>query len=179
LSLEIAKTFVINKLKTKSIENISIHTEHLEGVVNRLKSLGITEQEILIGGMLYNISEITETTFDEIFERFGRKVAVIVSSLTKDTKSPRKVWEETYIKQLMNSPIEAKIILLCSISTRFKEFQRAELSKTKKNKILKKNSHILRVIKNELVETIPKFPKIQDMINGINIILVENKQRKI
>ncbi|NDB33403.1 MAG: hypothetical protein EB160_08260 [Nitrososphaeria archaeon] len=50
------------------------------GVVFRLKSIGITHEQILCSAILSQ----TKSTFDELFERFGRDIAVMVTSITKD-----------------------------------------------------------------------------------------------
>lgn len=180
MSLEQARNFALDRFKTKkSIDEISPYSSHLDGIVNRLKGIGITDQEVLAAGILYSILENSDTTFNEIFERFGRRVAIIVSSLTNDKTIPKKDREIQYVKQLKNSPIEAKIIIFCVISTMFKEIQNSRLSKNQKVKNFKRNSHVLRIIKNDIIESKSKFPKIQDMINGINSVLRENKQRII
>lgn len=178
--LEQARNFAVDKFKMKkSIDGISPYSNHLDGIVNRLKSIGITDQEVLSAGMLYSVLENSDTTFNDIFERFGRRVAIIISSLTEDKSIPRKDKESQYVKQLKNSPIESKIIIFCAISTIFKEIQNSNISKNQKVKNFKKKSHVLRIIKNDIVEIKSGFPKIQDMINGINSILKENKQKTV
>jgi hypothetical protein len=51
--------------------------------VSRLKSLGIIDEEVLCAGWLQDILEDTDTSFDELFEKFGRRIAVLTLSLTK------------------------------------------------------------------------------------------------
>jgi len=66
------------------------YSKHLEDVVNRLKSLGIIDKELLCAGWLHDTIEDTETSFDDLFEKFGRRITVLVSSLSKDTSLPKK-----------------------------------------------------------------------------------------
>ena len=44
------------------------HSNHLENVVSRLKSLGVIDEEVLCAGWLQDILENTDTGFDELFE---------------------------------------------------------------------------------------------------------------
>jgi len=61
--------------------------KHLEQVVKRLEKLGIKDHEILCAGWLHDTIEDTDTDYDDIKKNFGKKVADIVSSVTKDTVS--------------------------------------------------------------------------------------------
>ena len=85
------------------------YLDHLKGMVNRLKNLGISDQEVLAAAWLHGIMEETNTTFDEIDKRFGSRIAVLVLASHKDKSLPRDQVEKQYIKQLKESPIEAKL----------------------------------------------------------------------
>jgi len=75
-----AKSKHAGKLKKSGVT----YSKHLEDVVSRLKSLGINDEEVLCAGWLHDILEDTDTSFDELFEKFGRKIAVLILSLTKN-----------------------------------------------------------------------------------------------
>jgi guanosine-3',5'-bis(diphosphate) 3'-pyrophosphohydrolase len=80
-----AKKFAQEKHKNqKRKDGVTSYSDHLEGVVNRLKNLGVTDKDVLCAAWLHDIIEDTDVTFDQINERFGREVAVIVLSLSKD-----------------------------------------------------------------------------------------------
>jgi len=100
------------------------HSEHLEAVVNRLKSLGVIDEDILCAGWLHDTIEDTDTSFDDLFEQFGRRVAVLVSSLSKDTSLPKKQKEKAYAKQLKESSFDAKLIKLCDISANLSDLKK-------------------------------------------------------
>ena len=86
-----AKNFAFEKHKNqKKADGITPFTLHLEGVVNRLKNIGITNKEVLSTAWLHDTLEHTKTTFDELNEIFGNKIAVMVLSLSKDTEIPKK-----------------------------------------------------------------------------------------
>lgn len=175
-----AKKFAQEKHKNqKRKDGITPYSDHLEGVVNRLKNLGVTDKEVLCAAWLHDIIEDTDTTFDQISERFGREVAVIVLSLSKDHHIPKKNREVQYIDQLRESSFQSKIIKLCDISANLKDLANAPISKTQKNKQIKKILHYLRVIKNDISEKKSEYPKIQEIIDGINTICIKFNQTQI
>ncbi len=175
-----AKKFAQEKHKNqKRKDGVTPYSDHLEGVVNRLKNLGVTDKEALCAAWLHDIIENTDVTFDQINERFGREVAVIVLSLTKDQNIPKKDREMQYINQLKDAPLQTKIIKLCDISANLKDLANAPISKTQKNKQIKKILHYLRIIKNDISENKSKYPKIQEIIDGINTICIKFKQNPI
>ena len=105
------------------------HHEHLVGVVARLKNLGITDYDVIASAWLHDIIDDTRTSFDELEQRFGSKVAVLVLSVSKDMNVPRAKQEKQYVKQLKKASFEAKLIKLCDISAglidlRIRHFQR-------------------------------------------------------
>ena len=133
-----AKKFATEKHKNqKRKDGVTPFYDHLEGVVNRLKNLGISNQDVLSAAWLHDTIEDTNTTFDEINEIFGNIISVLVLSLTKDSKLPRKAREFQYIQQLKNSTIETKIIKFCDISGNLKDIANAPISKTQKNRQVK------------------------------------------
>ena len=175
-----AKKFAQEKHKNqKRKDGVTPYSDHLEGVVNRLKNLGVTDKDVLCAAWLHDIIEDTCVTFDQINERFGREVAVIVLSLSKDQNIPKKDREMQYINQLKDASFQTKIIKLCDISANLKDLANAPISKTQKNKQIKKILHYLRIIKNDIIENKSEYPKIQEMIDGINTICVKFNQKPI
>lgn len=175
-----AKSFAFDKHKnqTKKDKIISF-SEHLEGVVNRLKNLGITNQEILSAAWLHDTIEHTDSTFDEINKKFGNTISVLVLSITKDSNLSNKEKEKQYIKQLKKASPQAKIIKLCDISANLKSIGVSPLSKTQKNKKVKKLFQYLRVIKKEISEERTNYPRIKELLDGINSIGSKFHQRPI
>jgi (p)ppGpp synthase/HD superfamily hydrolase len=146
------------------------YTKHLEDVVNRLKSLGVIDEEILCAGWLHEVIDNTDTSFDDLFEQFGSKITVLVSSLSKDLSLPRKQQETAHVKQLKESSIDSKLILLCDISANLSDLKNNESSKSKKLRIIKQKRHYLTTIKNDLMCD-SNYPKIIPLIETINDIL--------
>ena len=175
-----AKKFAQDKHKNqKKKDGVTPYIDHLEGVVNRLKNLGVLDNESLCAAWLHDIIEKTDVTFEQINERFGREVAVIVLSLTKDQSILKKDREVQYIKQLKEASFQSKIIKLCDISANLKDLSVAPISKTQKSKQIKKILHYLRIIKNDIAEKKSDYPKIQEIIDGVNTICVKFKQKPI
>jgi guanosine-3',5'-bis(diphosphate) 3'-pyrophosphohydrolase len=175
-----AQKFAYEKHKNqKRKDGVTPFSEHLEGVVNRLKNLGVANQDVLCAAWLHDIIEHGDTTFDEINEIFGNTVSVLVLSLTKDSELAKKERESQYIQQLKDSTPEAKMIKFCDISANLKDIANAPISKTQKNKQIKKLFRYLRVIKKELSETKSNYPKMQELTDGINSIGTKFRQRPI
>ena len=175
-----AQKFAYEKHKNqKRKDGVTPFSEHLEGVVNRLKNLGVANQDVLCAAWLHDIIEHSDTTFDEINEIFGNTISVMVLSLTKDSELAKKERESQYIQQLKDSTHEAKMIKFCDISANLKDIANAPISKTQKNKQIKKLFRYLRVIKKELSETKSNYPKIQELTDGINSIGTKFRQRPI
>lgn len=145
--------------------------EHLRGVVSRLKSLGITDQEVLAAAWLCGTINDSVATFDEIDRRFGSRVGVLVLSLTQDRSVPRSEFEKRFVRQLKESPAEAKMIKLCDISTSLKDMRNSPLSKTRRSKQAKKESFYMSVMKSGLAESSAQHPGIHGLISGANEIL--------
>jgi (p)ppGpp synthase/HD superfamily hydrolase len=149
------------------------YSDHLESVVNRLKNLGITDEDVLAAAWLHDAIEDTNTTFDDIEQRFGSKVAVLVLVLSKDKNLPKGQKEEQYTRQLKNASWEAQLIKLCDISANLKDLKSTTWSKTKKSKEVKRKIHYLNVIKPDLIKIKPNFPGIQSIVDGINDIIIQ------
>ena len=160
------------------------YSKHLEDVINRLKSLGVIDGELLSAGWLHDTIEDTDTSFDDLYDQFGSRVAVLVSTLSKDMSLPRKKREQEYIKQLKEASFDAKLIKLCDISANLSALKNYDASKSKKLRLLRQIRHYVSVIKNDLIEN-TDYPKIITLLESINQNLKifgqrpKNKKRKI
>ena len=177
--IESAESFSKERHAGRTRNDNTSYLDHLKGMVNRLKNLGILDQEVLAAAWLYNIMETHNTTFDEIDKRFGSRISVLVLALYKDKSLPRDQIEKQYTKQLKESPIEVKLIKLCDISTNLKDLKNTTWSKTKKTKYVKKNLYYLNIIKSELSNNKTQHPGIQNIVDGINEVILTHGQRPI
>ena len=175
-----AKSKHAGKLKKSGIT----YSKHLEEVVNRLKSLGVIDEEVLCTGWLHDILEDTDTSFDELFEKFGRRIAVLTLSLTKtkfviDTNDnstltltkkktlSKKQREKNYGIKLKESEVDAKIIKLCDISANLGNLKNQVISKTKKRRILKELRYYTVIIEKDLIQN-TRYPKANTLLETIN-----------
>ena len=152
---------------------------HLEGIVNRLKKIGVNDEDLLAAGWLHDIIEDTDTTFDDINSIFGKNVAVLVLSLTKDKKLSKKELKRQYIEQIKNAPWQAQLIKLCDIASNLKSLKDSNWSKNKIKNQVKEKRYYLDTIKPGLVQIKPKFPSILGIIDDINKVLLEHEQRQV
>jgi (p)ppGpp synthase/HD superfamily hydrolase len=160
-------------------DGITPHYEHLAAVTARLKNLGIADDDVISASWLHDIIDYTQTSFDELDQRFGSKVAVLVLAISKDKSLPRAKQEEQYVKQLKDASLEAKIIKLCDISASLRDLKNAQFSKTKKIKEIKKMTFYLNIIKLDLIKNKTQVPGIVSLINGINDMILSYGQRPI
>jgi (p)ppGpp synthase/HD superfamily hydrolase len=134
------------------------------GVVFRLKSIGITHEQILCTAILAQ----TKSTFDELFERFGRDIAVMVTSITVDQTVPKARRERVYLEQLQQAPWEAVLVKLCEISANLKVIKESELTRNKRRKLLTQNIQLLKVLKKNISENQDKLLGLPKLLEGAN-----------
>ena len=87
-------------------------TLHIGGVRTALFNYVYAKQNK--GKFLVRIED-TDTDFDSIKDRFGKNVADIVVSVTKDNRLPKKQREIKYAKDLKSSSTKAKIVKIADI----------------------------------------------------------------
>ena len=160
-------------------DGMTTHSKHLEEVVNRLKSLGIIDKEILCAGWLHDSIEDTDVNFDDLLEKFGTKTAVIVLSLSKDKSLPKKPREQIYIKQLRETSVDAKIIKLCDISANLSSLKKYNASKSKKRRIVRQIRNYLIAIKGDLIKNKDNYPQIIALLESTNQTLNQFGQRTV
>ena len=88
---------------------------HLQDVVRNLRKMKVTGEDVICAGWLHDTIEDTDTDFDSIKDRFGKSVAEIVVSVTKDNRLPKKQREIKYVKDLKISSAKAKLVKIADI----------------------------------------------------------------
>jgi len=153
--------------------------KHLEAVVGKLRYIGITDEIILSTAWLHDVLESTKTSFDELESLLGRKIALLVLSLTKDSKLSKNSREKRYLKQLKESSFSAKLIKLCDIASNLEVIHDSKLSHRTKVKKITKILHYAEMIKNDVFKNIKKYPKISKLIHAINQVTSYYNQKPI
>ena len=159
-------------------DNTTTHSQHLQDVVNRLKGLGVIDQDIICAGWLHDTIEDTETSFEELLEKFGNKVAVSVLSLSKDKSLPKKPREKAYIRQIKEASVDSKIIKLCDVSANLSSLKNTNYSDSKKRRIGKQIRQYVIAIKSDLVKN-EDYPKIITLLESANQNLKQMGQKAI
>lgn len=95
-------------------DRVTPYVEHPKGVMAILRDeFGVAEPEVLAAALLHDTIEDTTTDYDDLAERFGRRVASWVAVLTKDKRLPEARREREYFDGLKRGPLQAK---LCKIA---------------------------------------------------------------
>ena len=90
------------------------YINHPLEVINLLVTVGgITDEKILEAAVLHDTIEDTDTTNEEIAERFGREISEIVMELTDDKSLPKAVRKEKQVEHAPHLSAEAKQIKIC------------------------------------------------------------------
>jgi guanosine-3',5'-bis(diphosphate) 3'-pyrophosphohydrolase len=153
--------------------------EHLKNVVNELKSMGIDNEDILCAGWLHDTIEDTDTDYDEIHEKFNKKIADYVASVTKDTRLIKQKQEKSYISQLKKASWQAKVVKLGDIIANFKDLPNAGYDFTKQKDKVKKKIPYLLAIKSGIISNKKKILKLENAQLDLNELLKKYGQKSI
>ena len=75
----------------------------------------VDDPEVLAAAALHDTIEDTATDYDEVFERFGERVADMVAVLSKDKRRPDPIREKEYFEGLCDAPIEVRLCKLADL----------------------------------------------------------------
>ncbi len=82
-------------------------------VTESLRTLGgIEDQDVLIAGLFHDLIEDTECDYGKIQDRFGPRVADLVSILSGDMRLPRKQRRRDILDRIKDADDDAKAIRL-------------------------------------------------------------------
>merc|ERR1711953_394455 len=73
---------------------------------------GITDADVIIGALLHDTVEDTDTTLDEIEEKFGSRVRHIVDQVTDDKNLPKMERKRLQVENAPKKTKEAKLVKL-------------------------------------------------------------------
>lgn len=89
---------------------------HLIEVMDLLTNIGdVSDEDIVLAGLLHDIIEDTKVTKSELLNSFGSRVANIVSALSDDKTLPLSVRRKLVIKKLNSAPRSVKTIKLADM----------------------------------------------------------------
>jgi (p)ppGpp synthase/HD superfamily hydrolase len=98
--------------QTRKFDENLPYISHPTAVAERLASI-INDEEMIAAAFLHDTLEDTQTTYEEISQEFGNRVADLVQELTSDKKEEKLVGKAEYLTKKINdlSP-EARLIKL-------------------------------------------------------------------
>ena len=178
--INLSKQYAIKQHKGQYRKNNKTpYWYHLRDVVNNLEMMGIEDESILCAGWLHDSIEDTSFDFDDVSKSFGKKIAQIVSDLTKETRLPKNQQEKNYLKQLSASSWQAKVVKFADILANISDLKNSELTKKEKIIQVKYKIKYLGAIKSGIVKNKSKIPNLFEAETSLNLVLDQYDQRKI
>ena len=178
--INLSKKYAIKQHKGQYRKNNKTpYWYHLRDVVNNLEMMGIKDESILCAGWLHDSIEDTSFDFDDVSKSFGKKIAQIVSDLTKETRLPKNQQEKNYLKQLSASSWQAKVVKFADILANISDLKNSELTKKQKIVQVKYKIKYLNAIKSGIIIHKSKIPNLPQTENLLNLVLAQYGQRKI
>jgi (p)ppGpp synthase/HD superfamily hydrolase len=169
-----AKIFA--KLKHKGLKRDNSKTpywKHLEKVVKNLEKLGIKDESILCAGWLHDTIEDTSTDYDDIYEKFGKKTADIVVTVTKDTRMIKKSREIAYCNQLKKGTWQAQIVKFGDILANMEDLKSYSKPMPDRKKQAKNKLRYYNVIKTGLNKNKKQVPNLSSEIERLSNVFLK------
>ncbi|MFM7796353.1 MAG: HD domain-containing protein [Candidatus Nitrosotenuis sp.] len=152
---------------------------HLRLVVANLQKLGITDTSVLCAGWLHDTIEDTATDYEDIYKRFGRKCADIVSVLTKETRLPEPKREKLYAVQLAKSTWHAKAVKLCDVLSNISDLENSGYPKKSRKQKVREKMIYLRAIRPGISANKSNMPGLDKIESELNALLVQYGQKQV
>ena len=89
--------------------------DHVRTVVENLLEMGVQDQHVICAAWLHDTIEDTDANYDGICSEFGKDVADMVSSLSKDNRLPRDMRVVEYVERLGRAAPGAKTVKVADI----------------------------------------------------------------
>lgn len=89
--------------------------DHVRKVVGNILEMGVQDQRVICAAWLHDTIEDTDANYDGIRSEFGKDVADMVSSLSKDNRLPRDMRIVEYVERLGRAAPGAKTVKLADI----------------------------------------------------------------
>lgn len=86
---------------------------------------GIDDPVVLLGALLHDTVEDTDTTFEELSDRFGPEVAQVVKELTDDKSLPKATRKELQVEHASHMSDRAKLIKLADKTSNLRDIANA------------------------------------------------------
>ena len=108
-----AVLYAIEKHRIQTRRDGTPYIAHPIRVAESLRTIGgITDEDVIIAGLLHDLIEDTECDYDAIDSRFGRKVADLVAEMTADMRLPKPERRHQQVLHIKSASRAAKTIKL-------------------------------------------------------------------
>lgn len=122
------------------------YIEHPKAVMAIVRDeFGVDDPDVQAAALLHDTIEDTNSDYDEIKERFGKRVADWVAVLTKDNRLPDARREREYFKGLARAPMQARLCKIADSTHNLRDSARA----AKRTKAEQKARKLLSIYRND------------------------------
>jgi (p)ppGpp synthase/HD superfamily hydrolase len=95
-------------------DKVTLYIEHPKGVVDLLKVMGITDENVLAAGWLHDVIEDEGCTYEELKSRFNETVATYVRAVTRGSLEPKD--DRTgYMTRIANEDVKVQLMKLADV----------------------------------------------------------------
>jgi len=101
------------------------YINHPLGVANILTNAGVTDTDVIVGAILHDTVEDTDTTLDEIEAEFGASVRRIVDQVSDDKNLAKEERKRLQIVHAPHKTPQAKLVKLADKLYNLRDLERA------------------------------------------------------
>ena len=148
------------------------YSDHLEKVVEILKNLGITDENILAAGWLHDTIEDTDTDYDDI-EKIGKEIADIVATLSKDTRMIHDDREITYCSKLKEGTWQAQVVKFADMLANLEDLKNSKYSSSDMIKQAQNKVEYFDSIKVGLENNKKNIPNFDSQIKRLSDVFLQ------
>lgn len=118
------------------------YISHPLRVAESLRAIGeITDEDVLVAGVLHDLIEDTECEWSNIERRFGSRVADLVAAMTGDMRLPKPQRRQEIVDRIRAASDEAKAIRLADRLDNLTDMQ--GFTETRKREYIEESRHII------------------------------------
>jgi (p)ppGpp synthase/HD superfamily hydrolase len=142
--LERAERFAVGRhegqFRRDGVTPYVMHPKSVMAIVR--DEFGVKDPGVLAAALLHDTIEDTRTDYDDLREHFGKRVADLVSVLTKDKRLPEARREREYFARLARASRDAK---LCKVGDTLHNLR--DTDEAHRPKALRKGRTLLRIFR--------------------------------
>ncbi len=141
--------------------------DHVRKVVENLLEIGVQDQHVICTAWLHDTIEDTDANYDGICLEFGKDVAGMVSSLSKDNRLSRDMRAVEYIERLGRAAPEAKIVKLADILANLESMAGSGADAAKARRKAVQLRRYLLAVSSGISPNLPGFAGVQARLDAL------------